>query len=1003
MYISQKRSLIRAAARTAAALLAFILLCAAVPGAAAVVSDPTGQGIGVSAVLYDNSNGLPTSEANAIVQSSDGYIWIGSYSGLIRFDGNTFHRYDASSGVSSVVSLFADSRDRIWVGTNDSGVACLQDEQFTFYNRDEGLSSSSVHSITEDEDGNIILATTMGIAYIDSEGVLHPIDDAMINRQYVCELVNGPEGVIYGVTNSGDVFTVEQHRVSGYYGSAELGFGMVYTIQADMDNPGCVYLGMLESEIIYGDLSDGMKNARSISVEPLSTIKSIHLINGEVWVTADNGICYLPPSGGIVVLSDLPMTNSIDHMMVDYEGNLWFSSSRQGVMKIVENRFTDVSARAKLGAMVVNTTCRCGDDILIGTDTGLVVLGPDYQQVENDLTELMAGARIRCIRQDSRGDIWLCTYSSYGLVRYTPSTGEWFSYVKDTGLAANRARMMKELSDGSVAVATNAGVNIITDGRVTAVYDGANGISNLEILCIEQADDGSILAGSDGDGIYVINGSRVSRIGIEDGLRSEVILRLKNDPAVDGLCWIITSNSISYMKDGVITTLKNFPYSNNFDVFFDQLDRAWVISSNGIYVLKKSDLLADTPFAFTHYDTNSGLTRVATANSYSQLDEDGTLFMACSTGVVAYNINDTHDSDTDVRLAVPYMTVDDKYLGVHGSTEIHIPSDCRRLNIYANAFTYALYDPHVSYYLEGFDDAPIETTKQELTYASYTNLKGGTYRFHLNLLNTLTGDIDKELVITIIKEKAVYEQVWFQIAMVILGAGMLVGVTILANVKRNRALVKKQRETKALVNEMTSVFAECIDMKDAYTNGHSSRVAKYTAMMAEKLGKSKEEIEDIYNIALLHDIGKISIPDNILNKPGRLTDDEFVVMKSHSSRGYEILNKIPIAPQLALGAGYHHERYDGRGYPRGLSGDEIPEVASIIAVADTFDAMYSTRPYRKKMPLADVAAEIQRCSGTQLNPRVVEVFLQLVKEGAFDDEGSGAEQSPDGAAPAGQT
>ncbi len=108
-------------------------------------------------------------------------------------------------------------------------------------------------------------------------------------------------------------------------------------------------------------------------------------------------------------------------------------------------------------------------------------------------------------------------------------------------------------------------------------------------------------------------------------------------------------------------------------------------------------------------------------------------------------------------------------------------------------------------------------------------------------------------------------------------------------------------------------------------------------------------------------------------------------MKSHSERGYEILKEISIAPQLALGAGFHHERLDGRGYPRGITGDQIPEIAQIIAVADTFDAMYSTRPYRKRLPLDYAASEIQKAAGTQLNPKVVEAFMELVREGAFDD------------------
>ena len=973
-------------ARCAAALLALLALLAAAPCALAAEGAPAHLGEGYSAVLYDNSNGLPTSEANAIVQSADGYIWIGSYSGLIRYDGNRFYRYDASSGVSSVVTIYSDSRGRIWIGTNDSGAACLEDERFTFYGRAEGLSSASIRSITEDEAGNILIATTMGLAYVDPEGALFSISDAMINKQYICELVPGPENVIYGVTLGGDIFTVEQKRVSAYYSGDALGLGTVNTLLPDPDRPGYVYLGMQSSLIVYGDLTQEMRGAVTLSAEPQSTVNAIRQVGEQVWICADNGIGFFDADGTYTEIRDLPMSNSVDHMIVDYEQNLWFSSSRQGVMKIVGNRFTDISAAAKLDAMVVNSTCRDGDLLYIGTDTGLVLLDGSWKGVDNALTEKLSGVRIRCIKRSRDGVLWFCTYSELGLVSYDPGSGDIRNYNMDSGVASNRVRMLTELGDGTLAIATNAGLNLMRDGAVTATYDGGSGIGNLEILCAEEGPDGRILLGSDGDGIYVVDGSRVSRLGIEDGLRSEVILRLKKDPAEDDLYWIITSNSISYLRAGEITTLRNFPYSNNFDLFFDVNGRVWVLSSNGIYVVRRDDLLADTPTRYTHYDTRSGMTRVTTANSYSWIDEGGTLYIACSTGVCSVNIDGDADNNSEVRLAVPYLTADDRYISLRGRSEIHIPSDCRRLNIYANAFTYALSNPRIAYYLEGFDDTPIETTKQDFEFASYTNLAGGTYRFHMELINTLTGETDQTLTITIIKDKALYEQLWFWGGVIFLALALVLGVAMIFFRRKTQALERKQRETKRLVNEISGVFADCVDLKDPYTNGHSKRVARYTAMLAEKLGKSKEECEDLYNIAMLHDVGKISIPDSILNKPERLTDEEFAVMKSHSERGYEILSKIDVAPELALGAGYHHERIDGKGYPRGVKGDEIPEVAQIIAVADTFDAMYSTRPYRKKLPLSTVAAEIQRASGTQLNPKVVNAFMELVNEGAFDNE-----------------
>lgn len=197
---------------------------------------------------------------------------------------------------------------------------------------------------------------------------------------------------------------------------------------------------------------------------------------------------------------------------------------------------------------------------------------------------------------------------------------------------------------------------------------------------------------------------------------------------------------------------------------------------------------------------------------------------------------------------------------------------------------------------------------------------------------------------------------------------------------------RKQRENNTYINQIIHAFSRSIDIKDKYTNGHSERVAGYAKMIAQNAGFTEKAAEAVYNIGLLHDIGKITVPDEILNKPGRLNDDEYNVIKRHTSNGSEILKEIAIAPDLAIGAQYHHERIDGHGYPSGKEGDEIPEIAQIIAVADTFDAMYSTRPYRKQMPIEKVVQEMQRCSGTQLSKKYVDVFVRLIREGVVTNK-----------------
>ena len=150
--------------------------------------------------------------------------------------------------------------------------------------------------------------------------------------------------------------------------------------------------------------------------------------------------------------------------------------------------------------------------------------------------------------------------------------------------------------------------------------------------------------------------------------------------------------------------------------------------------------------------------------------------------------------------------------------------------------------------------------------------------------------------------------------------------------------VKKQEENRTLIREIVEAFAKTIDMKDKYTNGHSQRVADYTALLARELGYDEETVEKYYNIALLHDIGKIGIPGEVLNKQGRLSDEEYNTIQSHTLLGYNVLKDISIMPELSVGAESHHERPDGKGYPQGLTGDEIPRVAQIIGVADAFKA-----------------------------------------------------------------
>ncbi|WP_035767979.1 HD-GYP domain-containing protein [Butyrivibrio sp. NC2002] len=191
---------------------------------------------------------------------------------------------------------------------------------------------------------------------------------------------------------------------------------------------------------------------------------------------------------------------------------------------------------------------------------------------------------------------------------------------------------------------------------------------------------------------------------------------------------------------------------------------------------------------------------------------------------------------------------------------------------------------------------------------------------------------------------------------------------------------RKTKEIEGMSLHVVQTLADAIDAKDAYTKGHSGRVADYSREIARRAGFSEERQEEIYMMGLLHDVGKIGVPDAVINKSGRLTDEEFEKVKTHPERGAKILKNIEEMPKLFIGARWHHERFDGSGYPDGLTGAEIPEEARIIAVADAYDAMTSNRSYRGVIPQDVVKEELEKGCGTQFDPQFAKIMLRIVDE-----------------------
>ncbi len=242
-------------------------------------------------------------------------------------------------------------------------------------------------------------------------------------------------------------------------------------------------------------------------------------------------------------------------------------------------------------------------------------------------------------------------------------------------------------------------------------------------------------------------------------------------------------------------------------------------------------------------------------------------------------------------------------------------------------------------------------------------------------------------VVTVVENSVLFSELNRQLAMGIIVSLIIYLIIVVLSVFSVRGMTKaekKEQESMERLKETNkntiNCLASAIDAKDRYTSGHSKRVADYALMIAKRMGKSEDEQAIIYNAGILHDVGKIRVPEDVINKPGKLTEEEFDSIRIHPGSGYHILHSMEDDVRIGYGAKYHHERYDGKGYPNGLAGETIPEVARIIAVADAYDAMASNRSYREALPQEKVRSEIERGRGSQFDPQIADIMLEIIDE-----------------------
>ena len=942
-------------------------------------------------VSYDEGDGMIAGEANTVLQDEKGYIWIGSYGGLGRYNGNEFENMSLQGNgapASGIRALFLDSSNRIWIGTNDSGLYFFENETFSRITEsaDAGgtdVTTLSVRSVTEDEDGRIYAGTTNGLFLIDEAHRALQAADSRLSGSTVTNLIHDRNDCIWGITSDSKVFVQKGAETllvldEDFFGTS-LGSGLFQT------KDGRIYVGTEENRIFRLTLTGTDYDPDSFRIEELSTgsrsvVNDIHEdARGKIWVCSDNGLGYFDSSDVFYEVNGLSQDSIIEKMCEDYEGNLWFASSRIGFLGLIRGKFNNIGYEAGISGEAVNAALLYDDHIYIGTDDGLSIVDGNGNLTETPLSDFLKGIRIRSLMADSAGRLWISTYQEHGLVCYDKTDGSWQSYTAEQGLAHTQVRMALELSNGDIAAATNGGVSIIRDGRVTASYTSDQGLQNPVILCLAEAGDGILLAGSDGNGIYELNllTGEVKNYTTEDGLRSGVILRMVSDEAAEGI-WISNGVGLSLWKEGSISSVPDVPagVGSIFDILV-RGDDIWLVKTFGMIRINRQDLLSGNP-VYESLTRKDGLTGSVTANSWNYMGDDGQVYLCTGNGVYSIDLQNMYHNEAVPRIAVARIAADDEIF--YPNADIVLSPDTRRITFYLELLSYGFTDGTLEYYLEGFDEEPILVNSGTENRVTYTNLSGGSYVFHLRGYNS-DGGVSEELVLRVTKEKSFFERTS---SYVYLGVGIaLLLLLIIALVQHlhKKIILKRQEEYRELTEETIKIVAKTIDAKDKYTIGHSNRVANCSLEIGKRFGLPKNQLEQLYYCALLHDIGKIAIPDRILNKEGKLTEEEYALVKQHPAIGGEILKDFAKAPWISTGARYHHERYDGSGYNEGLAGEQIPLYARIIAVADTFDCMYFGRNYRPASDKEEICKELKAGSGTQFDPRFVKIMVEMLESG----------------------
>ena len=953
--------------------------------------------------------------AEALCQTDDGYVWIGQYSGLTRYDSKEYVTYKSfvengkEHSIINVRSL-ASKENTLYIATSES-IYKYENYQFSSIDVDVGIVK------------DIILDETNDLLYISCN------KGAII---YDTETKTATKAAKTDNVSVNDI-ALDIERDNFYYqtdvGVFDKNGKEIYL------NPRILDMYTYD-DVLYIGLDDGVIHRYDMAKEEfLADITVSDQINKMLYSESEQilfvacetkGLYCVNLSGdepSISVVSDLENNSQLVDLMIDYEGNLWIAShyiGASGVSIITKNALLELLCDDEIWKTLkeppsfdrnIYALERYGDILYIVAAQRIYLYDLKLGRILPD-NVIMETIDAYADQKTAEGKIekdenYVFTYapkdveifndkvyfavSSIGLIEYNPQLGKVNIFDSDY-ISANVDKVVGKpdmtLTNTMRSLRSFDQYLAIGSSRAVMKFDGTQfSVMRVEknVLYINKAKDGKIIYDCT-NGLFTVDdefttiteiptvknitGNRLKFLVDGDAIYYTLNSRLFRLEQIDGE-YTSTEVVIPYVKGSLVEISKIETTNTAGEKAFKYV----IASQNQIYIADSLD--GERLENYEFYDSTNGLQPIIANTSGYYDEEEQKYYFQSTNGIFVYDFNKTNDTSIPVKVGVSSIDLDGtEYYG----NRIQLSKDTYRVTINLSIFGFRPNKGYTVYYKMDGIDSEYQIASNNERSINYTNLPGGNYTFHAYAVDEY-GQISNQIEIRLEKEKKIYEHIWFWIVVALLALLVVVGITFLIIRSNNKRALRKQLEYKNITLESIQAIARTIDAKDEYTNGHSTRVGYYSKLIAESLGMKPEEVDNIYYIALLHDIGKIAIPDKILNKPGRLTDEEFAVMKSHTTRGAKILKGISTIPQIVEGAKSHHEKYDGTGYPEGLKGEEIPYVARIICCADCFDAMASKRVYKEPFSLDTIISEFKRCSGTQFDPKIAEVVVGMIASG----------------------